>query len=1176
MSKYTSITTNKYIDKNKSQTIEKRLTPAPIGNKYFQKVINPVIEKSNSLTIKKSDLYELIKQFILKFADSGSKDYAKLSEGLVPLLKKVDNIPELNELISLARNAGIPRGSDALGYIGDAWRAAKAAIPEAITPATIPDITAPTTRTASESITPDAPESITSDFIKPLTLDEKNKELLKEFAKKQREVENQIDSFYSKFKTENRDIREAQTEERKIQRKIVQQAIEDLNKMRQGFLSSGMDFPIKDTIIALPKNVKDFIYGENDVFAKTPTIISEIIPKVEKPKVETISATTPETISATTPETISATTPETPSTTTIEFDPITRKPIIRTIDTASESSIPESVTSVINDSILSSEFTGIADKAIPTSLSIESSLPETRPITTNPGFSEAVLGAFNDLINSGFIDNNTMLRLLGGIGDIQTKPNPTGSVILNILQELINKRALDVNGAAGMQKIINYAAGAKKINWAEELRPAPALPAPPAPPKKISDRIKDSLKDSLLNTLNAAPIMAENAWRQGKVSASNTMKNPYVKYPAIASSLLAYPAYAGYQNFFVDPQIKAEQEAEQKRLYPWMGYQEEQNKWLESPEWKDNPSRRAVFDSQVNGRPQFRTRFSDTENTALPIIREIPGGSAVKLRSDLANIDEYYKEIPPFGPKASGLNRNRQEFGRFGQTFLPRTYEEYKSKDFAQPTQDEYKEIQDQNGNWAIRDKNGNWKRQTAGTFPIDPSLYPEHNFDLNGKRIWTLDENGAFKWGNTKKRLTKKMQKAGEVKDITSSNFLNSNTAPRFSINQNLLNSFRQFGVQAPNAIQNPMLNGLISGASSGVKSSMGANLFEAAFNNPEQTEKSIMDRLTDLSNAILNSFSSSALQKRAVLKTLTDVGGKINTNGKAGNAVSVQFPAAIGAKALYTKMSNMFSQEEIAQKAKKQEADIAKAPEYLQERLKRSVGLDNTKNRIKSDREQQEIARGMSVGLQRYEHNMPKTTDANFDPANIANPLRGGSGAFFRPSGDQVNLKLPEDMNRIAREDRKKAIDMVNGKYKPKSKIEELQLIGTAQTLENKRKQALAQAKAAQAKAAAKAKADAEAAAKRNKIKNDTLTAYQMMGMNVSRPILPTMATTSSKNTTAITPPLTPSALAIQSSAPVIPIAPIMQASPYQEQAMAIAEAQRQQAVNSQIMQLIANRKI
>ena len=182
MSKYASITTNKYIDKNKSETIEKRLTPAPIGNKYFQKVINPVIEKSNSLTIKKSDLYELIKQFILKFADSGSKDYAKLSEGLVPLLKKVDNIPELNELISLARNAGIPRGSDALGYIGDAWRAAKAAIPEAITPATIPDITAPTTRTASESITPDAPESITSDFIKPLTLDEKNKELLKEFA----------------------------------------------------------------------------------------------------------------------------------------------------------------------------------------------------------------------------------------------------------------------------------------------------------------------------------------------------------------------------------------------------------------------------------------------------------------------------------------------------------------------------------------------------------------------------------------------------------------------------------------------------------------------------------------------------------------------------------------------------------------------------------------------------------------------------------------------------------------------------------------------------------------------------------------------------------------------------------------------------------------------------------
>ena len=488
------------------------------------------------------------------------------------------------------------------------------------------------------------------------------------------------------------------------------------------------------------------------------------------------------------------------------------------------------------------------------------------------------------------------------------------------------------------------------------------------------------------------------------------------------------------------------------------------------------------------------------------------------------------------------VTRLKQEIGRFGA---------------GQASPTKQKPIWDEN------------KEQWKGRFD-DQSKNLRRISRLSGD-IW---ENPA----NTTKRMKKGLQKAGEVKDITSSNFLNQTTAPRFSINQNLLNSFKQFGVQAPNVIQNPMLNNLISGAASGVKSSVGANLFEAAFNNPEQTEKSMMDRLTELSNAILNSFSSSALQKQAVLKTVTDVGGKINTNGKAGDAVSVQFPAAIGAKALYTKMSNMFSQEEIAQKARKQEADIAKAPEYLQERLKRSVNLDNTINRIKFDREQQEIARGMSVGLQRYEHDRPKTTDANFNPANIANPLRGGSGAFFRPSSDQVYFGLSSD--RIGREDRRKAIDMVNGKYKPKSKIEELQLIGTAQTLENKRKQALAQASAARAKAAAKAKADAEAAAKRNKIKNDTLTAYQMMGMNVSKPILPTMATTSSKNTTAITspltPPLTPSALAIQSSAPVIPIAPIMQASPYQEQAMAIAEAQRQQAVNSQIMQLIANRKI
>ena len=54
MSKYKTANTNKYIDKNKSQTIEKQLTPDSNGNNYFQKVISsPTFKKRGS--VRKGD-----------------------------------------------------------------------------------------------------------------------------------------------------------------------------------------------------------------------------------------------------------------------------------------------------------------------------------------------------------------------------------------------------------------------------------------------------------------------------------------------------------------------------------------------------------------------------------------------------------------------------------------------------------------------------------------------------------------------------------------------------------------------------------------------------------------------------------------------------------------------------------------------------------------------------------------------------------------------------------------------------------------------------------------------------------------------------------------------------------------------------------------------------------------
>ena len=105
MSKYKTANTNKYIDKNKSQTIEKQLTPDSIGDNYFQKVISPSTpfnSMSKSAIIQKKELPPLVQEII---------DYVKsLSEN--PENKKL-----IENLLGSANNTISNLGTSALGLV---------------------------------------------------------------------------------------------------------------------------------------------------------------------------------------------------------------------------------------------------------------------------------------------------------------------------------------------------------------------------------------------------------------------------------------------------------------------------------------------------------------------------------------------------------------------------------------------------------------------------------------------------------------------------------------------------------------------------------------------------------------------------------------------------------------------------------------------------------------------------------------------------------------------------------------------------------------------------------------------------------------------------------------------------------------------------------------------------
>ena len=102
MSKYKTANTNKYIDKNKSQTIEKQLKPDSIGDNYFQKVISsPTFKKRGSVQKGGEDFLSLIRNAIKTFVESGGNDVAKLTESIAPYLN------DIGETLSNAGRGGL-------------------------------------------------------------------------------------------------------------------------------------------------------------------------------------------------------------------------------------------------------------------------------------------------------------------------------------------------------------------------------------------------------------------------------------------------------------------------------------------------------------------------------------------------------------------------------------------------------------------------------------------------------------------------------------------------------------------------------------------------------------------------------------------------------------------------------------------------------------------------------------------------------------------------------------------------------------------------------------------------------------------------------------------------------------------------------------------------------------
>lgn len=105
MSKYKTANTNKYVDKNKSQTIEKQLKPDSIGDNYFQKVISPSTpfnSMSKNAIIQKKELPPVVQEII---------DYVKsLSEN--PENKKL-----IENLFGSANNTISNLGTDALRLV---------------------------------------------------------------------------------------------------------------------------------------------------------------------------------------------------------------------------------------------------------------------------------------------------------------------------------------------------------------------------------------------------------------------------------------------------------------------------------------------------------------------------------------------------------------------------------------------------------------------------------------------------------------------------------------------------------------------------------------------------------------------------------------------------------------------------------------------------------------------------------------------------------------------------------------------------------------------------------------------------------------------------------------------------------------------------------------------------
>ena len=1190
MGKYETVKTNKYLDaKPKSMVIEKRATNEPVQNKYFQKVISssaPYNSMQKSAIIRKDIKKELppwvqgIMDFLKSMAGT-PEEQKQLLEMVSKYVPNIESITEHPELMTAFREKGVTgknisnaiaerakRGDNIQDFISMTTSSAPAASsPSRMVSETSSTASSPTTAAeiaaASSGIVPR--KTISTPSAKRLALlDKLEKDPLSATEDDKRELAKILAAKYDS--------------EHIIRAQKINSVINPTTSLPSTASTSGtiadsyltppprFTIPVSERVLELLDKLESdpssITASENYELTKITRSLyePEIIDRAKKIKSAIDEGKT-----------------KVVSDVDTSFDPITGKIVLPTISTSrpsivSETKIPDagiadttSLSPAVDAGIVTAPITApasapastpVSDSVIRFDAPTESIAEMVTPFT--PAAQERAL----QYLQNGRIFK-TPASFRHKFQDVLEKPGPEGENLFNILdqgvlngyishedalhllsQAGIEDRRLDPRPSRVMGMIGGMGAARRKIGQGLSTAASRIKSATPAILNATGEGLKRTGKGINWTAENVAPIVALGALGYASVDAAGNYLNEQEKEKQLQDRMLS--DYAR-QNAIPSVNEKGEPILVDPKTNQEIPAVDINGNKRES--FIDNPMRQRIVNSKMKD-----TSLQYEEN---PYADPFTG-----------KIDPNYK-IYRENVYDPSNTRIKQEIGRFGAgQMIPGS---------------KLSSIWDNDS--------GMWVGGMVG----------------QSKKLQRIPRLSGDIWKNPDavvKRMKKSLRKAGGIKD----------DAPPVPVVIPPSGGGQGGGGGLPpltfseklaQTLQNPLYSGAVSGMASSIKSNALKSVFNFALENPQllqdvlsgkspvpylktkfnpndimtniNTQAESMDSVKNIANVVSDVIKSNVISqsdKQATINAVIKLGGTVTMTNNGQWKVSLpEHTSAIHAQKT---ILNAIEQRKIEEQRVKKERDIAKAPAHLQGNLRRDLNSENYIKEQKSKKEQNEMARAGGQAIQISEYDQPKTTDKNFYAPNVPVPLRSTASGFFQLSQTKPDFASFESRQKYAEQQGKKAIDMVNGKYKPKSKIEELQLTATAQKLENQRKQAIAQANAARAKAAAKAKADAEAAARRNKTKNETLTAYQMMGMNASKPTLPTMATTSSKATTAIIPPLTPSALAIQPSAPVIPIAPIIQASPYQEQAMAIAEAQRQQAINSQIMQMIANRKI